>query len=1354
MVGKDSLRLVVAFFVSILMMLALDAQAAISIPTKAGVNLSTAVVSDNLPISGIVDGTPISLSGDASAQYNIYRGSAWLGWTSLAGTLNNNDAVAVSIQSSSSYLTSVTATLTIGVSGASSSGDFVVTTKASSDATLSALTLSSGTLSPAFAGGTTAYAVAVDNATSNITVTPTATFAGATAKVNTTASPSTPVNLNVGTNTVTVDVTAQDGATTQSYTLTVTRASSGGSAPVFSNVAPANGAFINNVTTSSALQYTLSSDLASGNVVITQVGGTADSNVHTCVLKGNALKAGSHTLDLSDTTNSCASDVSNLVSGAIYDIVLSGLDAASNSATGTLGIVNVTFDTSAPVLSNVAPADGASISNVTAASAIQYTLSKDLASGTVSFSVISGTDASAPHTCTLKGNALHSGVHTLDLSDTTNACTADVSNLVSGVVYGMSITGKDAAGNDAKWTYGGITLTGVAVGNIAFTAPASAVVANSAVAQGYNCTTYPLGCAGGYVGVTFSGNLKTPATAFATSAFAVKVNGQSRTISNVAVVGGNGLGIYLSAPMVAGDTVTVSYTVPATNPLQDAGGNNLAGFADFSVTNVSAFPLCSSDATVSCIDSVAVVGGTNSNNSFIPVVYISGGNIQVQLTPSDYGYDLSTAGYDTTTQFRIALKIRGYTPRMLGGAGRNASWSIGTAVGGVVPVTINVSPVHQEYISPTPSLDNWPTNNVDKAASEKLAGLSVFVSDLSYPGFTEEQKNANTGIVLVTDAQVFGLVSYTAATNTMQPSLNTLVGGPHFNKDGSLHFGFFEAHLPASMLSYWGVTDINKLLASYLDSGTFTVTPEGSGARIDLDIHYSSGNVRISVQAAASAPAASYDPGPVAAPVTAITSDSGKPVAIAEGGTATLGASATLVAGAGSTISVDMNAKVDGATISLPSFGAASGSGGAASASPKPVTISIGGQTLSITPTSADTVLMVKVVSVDGVPTPVLEVTSGTVTMSSSQSNQPLLAVGGGKGSGVIVVTADTAGTLVSSSVSVGTGETVIAVASGVVTLPTDAFASTNGFAAVKGGKLYAGETAVLNGSGKISGVYLGSSSGKGGAVGDPLVSGDIGNLNLRVWAVVPKISGTSSRIGSDKPLEGVVADVIGAATGMKVASSGQDKRGMLRLETGSGSIFALPVGKLAVDTSRADGISFNAQGKAEVVKNGVIITFASTASDFSTLAGELAALDKNATVTVTEDGLILVTLNNVSYPLQPGWLAGKTGGGQHGIVADAQGRLAYQDGGGTRQTLYPAFAEPAQLLAAVKALDGDAKATGTGDGCINLQLLGKTYTLMPEAALASVPAAHAQDAWWVGEDGKLFIKSGTGKRAQGFRVK
>jgi uncharacterized repeat protein (TIGR02059 family) len=69
----------------------------------------------------------------------------------------------------------------------------------------------------------------------------------------------------------------------------------------------------------------------------------------------------------------------------------------------------------------------------------------------------------------------------------------------------------------------------------------------------------------------------------AASAYAPLVNGSSRSVSNVAVVG-SGVTLTLASPVVSADTVTLSYT-PGAAPIQDVAGNDAASFSGVAVTN-------------------------------------------------------------------------------------------------------------------------------------------------------------------------------------------------------------------------------------------------------------------------------------------------------------------------------------------------------------------------------------------------------------------------------------------------------------------------------------------------------------------------------------------------------------------------------------------------------------------------------------------------------------------------------------------------------------------------------------------------------------------------------------------------
>ena len=112
--------------------------------------------------------------------------------------------------------------------GSSSDSGSDGSTTASTDASLSGLALSSGTLSPTFASGTTSYTVSVANTVTALTLTPTVNTSGATVKVAGTAVASGDASasqaLAVGTNAISIVVTAADGSTTETYTVTATRA--------------------------------------------------------------------------------------------------------------------------------------------------------------------------------------------------------------------------------------------------------------------------------------------------------------------------------------------------------------------------------------------------------------------------------------------------------------------------------------------------------------------------------------------------------------------------------------------------------------------------------------------------------------------------------------------------------------------------------------------------------------------------------------------------------------------------------------------------------------------------------------------------------------------------------------------------------------------------------------------------------------------------------------------------------------------------------------------------------------------------------------------------------------------------
>ncbi|MFC5404806.1 cadherin-like beta sandwich domain-containing protein [Cohnella soli] len=155
----------------------------------------------------------------------------------------------------------------------------VQVTRASSDASLSGLTLSRGSLSPTFAAGTPGYTASVGNGVSSIMVTPTANDNAATVRVNgttvTSASASGAINLSVGSNSIPIVVMAQDGTTTNTYTVTVTRAPSSDSSYISTIAGTGSGSFSGDGGAATAAALNLPMSVAvdrEGNLYIADVG--------------------------------------------------------------------------------------------------------------------------------------------------------------------------------------------------------------------------------------------------------------------------------------------------------------------------------------------------------------------------------------------------------------------------------------------------------------------------------------------------------------------------------------------------------------------------------------------------------------------------------------------------------------------------------------------------------------------------------------------------------------------------------------------------------------------------------------------------------------------------------------------------------------------------------------------------------------------------------------------------------------------------------------------------------------------------------------------------------------------------
>ena len=174
--------------------------------------------------TGVLNGAdPAAITG---YQYRRAESSAGLVAANWDSAGNTTTFTVTGLTGGTTYQFQVRALNGVTPGGAASNEDSATTRALSSDASLSSLVISQGTLSPEFAAAKTTYTATVGNGVGSLDVTPTAANSNATIAANesgvTSGSPSEAIALTVGANTIQVVVTAEDG-TKATYTITVTR---------------------------------------------------------------------------------------------------------------------------------------------------------------------------------------------------------------------------------------------------------------------------------------------------------------------------------------------------------------------------------------------------------------------------------------------------------------------------------------------------------------------------------------------------------------------------------------------------------------------------------------------------------------------------------------------------------------------------------------------------------------------------------------------------------------------------------------------------------------------------------------------------------------------------------------------------------------------------------------------------------------------------------------------------------------------------------------------------------------------------------------------------------------------------
>ena len=318
--------------------------------------------------------TPTASHSSATITVNGNTATSGTGYTVTGLTVGANTLTVIVTAQDSTTTKTYTVTLTR------------IAAPLSNNADLDDLTISSGTLSPAFSSSEITYTASVNNSVTQVTITPTASHSSATITVNgntaTSGTGYTVTGLTVGANTLTVIVTAQDSTTTKTYTVTLTRIaaplsnnadlddltiSSGTLSPAFSSSEITYTASVNNSVT----QVTITPTASHSSATITVNGNTATSGTGYTV---TGLTVGANTLTVIVTAQDSTTTKTYIITVTVRDVPITVSSATYNPGNGQLTITfnqdiatvdysglhvrsSANLDTGGIMLSNVTGAD-------------------------------------------------------------------------------------------------------------------------------------------------------------------------------------------------------------------------------------------------------------------------------------------------------------------------------------------------------------------------------------------------------------------------------------------------------------------------------------------------------------------------------------------------------------------------------------------------------------------------------------------------------------------------------------------------------------------------------------------------------------------------------------------------------------------------------------------------------------------------------------------------------------------------------------------------------------------------------------------------------------------------------------
>ena len=754
--------------------------------------------------------TPTVLDATASVTVN--------GVVTTSG--NASGAIALAVGSNT-----ITVTVT-AQNGTPLSYTITVTRAGSANADLAALSLSSGTLAPVFASGTTGYTASVSNATTSLTVTPTVADASASVTVNGVATSSGnasgAIALAVGANTITTVVTAQDGTTTKTYTVTVTRAASGDAnlAALGLSSGSLSPAFASGTTS-----YTVSIAAATSSVTVTPTVNEANATITVngvAMASGNpsgaiAMNTGANTVTIvvtaqNSTTKTYTVTVTRAVStnnnlsalalsnGTLAPVFAAGTTSYTASvpnATTSLTVTPTVADATASVTVNgvtvtSGTASGAIALNVGANSVTTVVTAQD---GTSRTTTVTVTRAASTNN-DLSALALSSGTLSPAFAAGTTSYTASVSNATASLT--VTPTMADAS---ASVTVNGVTVTsGAASGAIALNVGANTVTTVVTAQDGTTTKTYTvtvtraasgdanlaaLGLSSGSLSPAFASGTTsyTVSIAAATSSVTVTptVNEANATITvnGVAMASGNPSGAIamntgantVTIVVTAQNSTTKTYTVTVTRAVST--NNNLSALALSSGSLSPAFAAGTTSYTASVSNASASLTVTPTMADPTATVTVNGvANSSGGASPA---IPLVVGANTITVQVNAPNgAVKTYTIAVTRAASANAALSaLATSTGSLSPAFASATTTYAIDLPNSATALSLTPTVADSTATVTINGAPVASASASAP--VALAVGSNTVTIVVT-AQNGSAVTTTVKVTRAAPATASLAG--------------------------------------------------------------------------------------------------------------------------------------------------------------------------------------------------------------------------------------------------------------------------------------------------------------------------------------------------------------------------------------------------------------------------------------------------------------------------------------------------------------------------------------------------------------------------------------------------